>query len=328
MPIRLRLLKGATALLYIGPLFAGISGMGLGVIAPFVAIFVVWLLVLRPEQWPAAPEEWLTAGALGAVVTQILSQILLVCVLLGIGRGIGAVAGFLPVVNPIFPLAVSFLAIPLCRVLWDARAAADEGLFLDDEAAAAEAPRALAEAGAAIVPLLNLPDSAPDKEVATAITRAMTLHGAGLRLEALVAALARPNRSHAALRRGLVLWSSEPEIVASGLVPNGMAHGFAIAAGNGDLLRLYAPRALALIAAFPDRAPDFPTAAQLRQAATDAGSDPASDLPAHLRADLRDGLTALARAVDQAQGETAPTDSAEPSLMVRDGVVTPFARSA
>jgi hypothetical protein len=328
MPIRLRLLKGATALLYVGPMFAGISGMGFGVLAPFVAIFVVWLLVLRPEQWPATPEEWLTAGALGAVVTQVLSQILLVCVLLGIGRGIGAVAGFLPVVNPIFPLAVSFLAIPLCRVLWDARAAADQGLFLDDEAAAAEAPRALAEAGAAIVPLLNLPDNASDAVVSTALASAMTLHGASLRLEALVAALAMPNRSHAALRRGLVLWTSEPEIVASGAVPMGMAHGFSIAAGNGDLLRLYVPRALALIAAFPDRASDFPSADQLRKAAADAGSDPASDLPAHLRADLRDGLTALARAVDQAQGETAQGSGTDPVDHRQAAVVTPFARSA
>ncbi len=316
MPFRLRLLKGATALLYVGPMFAGISGMGLGVLSPFVAIFLVWLLVLRPEQWPSTPDEWLTPAALGAVLTLLLSQILLVCVLLGIGRGIGAAAGFLPVVNPLFPLAVSFVAIPLCRVLWDARAAANEGVFLDDAAEAAEAPRALAEAGAAIVPLLNLADNAPDADVNAAMSRAMTAMGASLRLDALVAALARPSRSHAALRRALVLWSSEPEIVASGAVPSGMANAFAITGGDGDLLRLYVPRALALIAAFPDRAADFPSAAQLRRAATDAGSDPASDLPAHLRADLRDGLTALARAVEHAQigASLQATSPAEPAL--------------
>lgn len=295
--------------------------MGFGVLGPFVAIFVVWLLVLRPEQWPATPEEWLSANAFGAVATQVLSQILLVCVLLGIGRGIGAAAGFLPVVNPLFPLAVSFLAIPLCRILWDARAAAHQGVFLDDEAEAAEAPRALAEAGAAIVPLLNFADHAPDAEVNTAVTRAMSMTGAGLRLDALVAALARPSRSHTALRRALVLWSSEPEIVASGQVPSGMSNGFAIAGGNGDLMRLYVPRALALIAAFPDRVVDFPSAAQLRRAAADAGTDPASDLPAHLRADLRDGLTALARAVEQAQIGTLSAPEGVPALQ-------PVARSA
>ncbi len=308
MPTRLRLLKGATALLYIGPLFAGISGMGFGVLGFFVVIFVVWLLIVRPEQWPATAKEWLTPQAVGVVATQVLSQVLLVCVLLGIGRGVGAVAGFLPVVNPIFPLAVSFLAIPLCRMLWDARAAADQGVFLDDEAEAAEAPRALAEAAAAVIPLLNMADDAPDADVSAAVAKVMTAMGAGLRLDALAAALERPSRSHTALRRALVLWASEPEVVVSGQVPRAMAHAFSIASGNGDLLRLYVPRALALVAAFPDRAEDFPTSAQLRQASLDgAGSDPRSDLPAHLRADLRDGLAALARAIEKVvDGDSAP----------------------
>ncbi len=300
MPTHLRLLKGATALLYIGPLFAGISGLGFGILAPFVAIFVTWLLILRPEQWPATAEEWLVPQAIGAVVTQILSQILLVCILLGIGRGVGAVAGFLPVVNPIFPLAVSFLAIPLCRLLWDARAAADQGIFLDDEAERAETPRVLAEAAAAIVPLLNLPDDARDQQVNDAVARVMDVSTAGIRLDAISAALSRPDRSHAALRRALILWLSEPETVATGRVGGGMAEAFCIAAGNGDLLRLYVPRALALVAAFPDRAEDFPAPVQLRQAALDdAKTDPSADLPVHLRADLAEGLTALARAVEQ-----------------------------
>ena len=324
MTTRLRLLKGATALLYIGPLFAGISGMGLGVLGPFVAIFLVWLLVLRPEQWPATAEEWLTLDALGAIITQVLSQILLVFVLLGVGRGIGAVAGFLPVVNPIFPLAVSFLAIPLCRVLWDARAAADRGIFLDDEAEAAEAPRAVAQASAAVLPLMDFPDDAPDAKVGVAVTQVMSVGPSHLRLDGLVTALAAAPRSHNALRRALVLWASEPEIVAPGRLPQGMASAFAIASSSGDLLRLYVPRALALVAAFPDRVADFPTATLLRETAGDCTrADPGADLPAHLRADLRDGLIALARAVEQAQAE-----SGTPPAPRRDALAQPSAQTA
>jgi hypothetical protein len=301
MPTRLRLLKGATALLYVGPLFAGLSGLGWGLVAPFVGIFIVWLMVLRPEQWPASPEEWLTPSAWGAALTQLLSQILLVTVLLAIGRGVGAVAGFLPIINPLFPLAISFLAIPLCRILWDAREAADQGIFLDDEAEAAQAPRAAAEAASAIVPLLNLPDGAPDADAAALVARTMEVAGAELRLKALAAALSHPDRSHAALRRALVVWASEPEVVAPGRVANGMALAFAVAGRNADLLRLYLPRAIALVAAFPDRAADFPGPDQLREAALKGpGTDPFSDLPDHLRADLRDGLHALARSVERA----------------------------
>jgi hypothetical protein len=301
MLTRLRLLKGATALLYVGPLFAGISGLGWGMVAPFVGIFVVWLMVLRPEQWPATLQEWLTLPAWGAALAQVLSQILLVTILLAVGRGIGALAAFLPDVNPILPLALSFLAIPLCRMLWDAREAADQGIFLDDEAERAQAPRAAAEAATAIVPLLNFPDAAPDAEVITRLANTLAGPGAEVRLDALGAALTRPDRSHAALRRALVLWCSDPEIVAPGRVSSAMARSFAFADRNPDLLRLYVPRAMALIAAFPDRAPDFPEPRALKEAtATGLAKDAESDLPAHLRADLIDGLEALARTLDRA----------------------------
>lgn len=305
MLTRLRLLKGAAALLYIGPLFAGVTGLGWGVLAPFVAIFIVWLMVLRPEQWPATPDEWLGAAAWGAALTQVLSQLLLVCVLLGIGRGFGAVAGFLPAVNPLMPLTISFLAIPLCRMLWDAGEAADMGIYLDDEAEAAQVPRAAAQAAAAIVPLLNLADDAPDVQVTALVNKAMQTGGSDLRLKALVAALSNPNRSHASLRRALVIWATEPEVVAPGRIANVMASAFALAGSNADLLRLYVPRALALIGAFGNRAADFPAPGDLRDIAGQMmQADAQQDLPAHLRADLHDGLLALALAIEKVAPRT------------------------
>lgn len=301
MLTRIRLLKAVTALLYFGPLFAGISGLGWGMVAPFVAIFVVWLMVLRPEQWPSGPQDWLTLTAWGAVVTQILSQILLVTVLLAVGRGIGGLAGLVPTVHPGVPLATSLLAIPLSRMLWDPREAANQGVFLDEEAEIAQASRAAAEAAAAIIPLLNLPDGAPDAEVMTKIADSLSGTAADLRLEALAAALSRPDRSHAALRRALVLWCSEPEVVAPARVPNAMARSFAFAAGNPDLLRLYVPRALALIAAFPDRAAEFPDAQDIRAVSKAVLSAKGElDLPEHLRADLSEGLLALGLALERA----------------------------
>lgn len=301
MLTRIRLLKAATALLYIGPLFAGISGLGWGMVAPFVAIFIVWLMVLRPEQWPASSQEWMTLPAIGAAVTQLLSQILLVTVLLAVGRGIGGLAGIVSAVHPIFPLAVSLLAIPLCRMLWDPREAANQGVFLDEEAEIAQAPRAAAEAAAAIIPLLNLPDGAPDAEVMTKTAGSLSGLAADLRLDALAAALSRPDRSHAALRRALVLWCSEPEVVAPARVSNAMARSFAFADGNPDLLRLYVPRALALITAFPDRAAEFPDPQDIRAVSKGAlAANGDLDLPAHLRADLSEGLLALAQSLERA----------------------------
>jgi hypothetical protein len=302
MLTRMRLVKGATALLYIGPLIAGLCGFGWDMVAPFAAIFVVWLMVLRPEQWPTTPGEWLTGQAWLAALAQILSQVLLIGVLFGVGRGFGGLANIGALdVSPILPLAVSFLSIPLCRMLWDANEAAAQGYFLDEEAAFAHADNAAGQAATAIIPLLNLPDSAPDAQVAQAVAVALDVPAAELRLNAVTAALARPDRSHAALRRALVLWATEPEIVAPGHVPGSMASAFNIAGGNLDLLRLYVPRAIALIAAFPNRAEDFPPPDRLIEIA-EAEPAPDSDLPAHLQADLSDGLRALARSVEAALG--------------------------
>ena len=302
MLTRMRLVKGATALLYFGPLLAGLCGFGWDMVASFSAIFVVWLMVLRPEQWPASPAEWLTGRSWLSALAQILSQVLLVGILFGVGRGFGGLANIGTLsVNPVLPLAVSFVSIPLCRMLWDADEAASQGYFLDEEAEFAYAGNAAGQAAAAVIPLLNLADTAPDAEVTQAVATALDVPAADLRLNALTAALAHPDRSHAALRRALVLWATEPEIVAPGHVPCSMASAFSIAGGNLDLLRLYVPRAIALIAAFPNRAEDFPPPGLLIEAA-EAEPAPDSDLPAHLQADLADGLRALARSVEAASG--------------------------
>lgn len=317
MPIRMRLVKGAAALLYIGPLLAGLSGFGWGMVASFTAIFVVWLMVLRPEQWPSTPAEWLTAQAWLAALAQVLSQVLLVAVLFAIGRGLGGLAdiGALTV-DPMLPLTVSFLAIPLCRMLWDAREAASQGYFLDEDAELAHSDSAAGAAAVAIIPLLNLPDSASDDTVVAAVAETLDVPTADLRLNALTAALTNPSRSHAALRRALVFWATEPEIVAPGLVAESMANAFDIAQGNLDLLRVYVPRAMALIGAFPNRASDFPAPQDLRKVAENL---PASDLPDHLQEDLRDGLRALARAVETALGPQAAStaNEAQPHAAVR-----------
>lgn len=317
MLTRMRLVKGATALLYIGPLIAGLCGFGWSMLAPFAAIFIVWLMVLRPEQWPASPEEWLTGQAWLAALAQVLSQIVLVAVLFSIGRGLGGLADIGTVaINPVLPLSVSFVAIPLCRMLWDSHEAASLGYFLDEEAESAHAESAAGDAARAVIPLLNLPDTAPDAQVASAVADTLAVVTADMRLDALCAALAAPHRSHAALRRGLVLWATEPEIVAPGLVPEGMAKAFTFANGNPDILRLYVPRAVALLAAFPNRAQDFPQPQSLREAA-EAEPDPGQDLPAHLQADLRDGLLALARSIESARAASAAPATRTPGEKVR-----------
>jgi hypothetical protein len=70
----------------------------------------------------ADPVDWRRPGGLLlSVLTQVLTQVLLVAVLFGIGRGIGGVAGNMPMLHPFLPLAISFFALPLSRLVWNGK---------------------------------------------------------------------------------------------------------------------------------------------------------------------------------------------------------------
>ena len=167
----------------------------------------------------------------------------------------------------------------------------------------------LAEAAAAVIPLLNMADDAPDADVSAAVAKVMTAMGAGLRLDAL-------SRSTGAAQ-------PQPHRLAPGLGPLGLrtrGRGLRPCLRRDGHMPSPSLRAMVIFCGFMSRGrlplwrpsrtgpEDFPTSAQLRQASLDgAGSDPRSDLPAHLRADLRDGLAALARAIEKVvDGDSAP----------------------
>ncbi|MDT8857176.1 hypothetical protein RNZ50_19495 [Paracoccaceae bacterium Fryx2] len=126
---RQRLLMGATALLYSGPLLAGLGGYGWALVPVFTAIFMLWHLILRPQQWPQDAAGWMRPEAWLLLLGQGAMQVLLVAVCFGVGRGTGGVLGALPPFPVMLPIAISFLSIPLARLLWDPwKAAANDGL--------------------------------------------------------------------------------------------------------------------------------------------------------------------------------------------------------
>jgi hypothetical protein len=119
MEMRARLLKGATSLLYFGPLLAGLGGFGWTMVPSFVAIFVLWQMIVRPHNWPTSLAELGKSELWVGVAAQVAVQALLVVVCFGIGRGLGGAVGTLPLYDPALPLSVSFLSIPICRLLWN-----------------------------------------------------------------------------------------------------------------------------------------------------------------------------------------------------------------
>ena len=172
MQNRLRLLMGATALLYLGPLTAGLGAFGWSVVPIFAAIFLLWSFILRPHQWPRHAADWAKPEALMALMTQTAVQTLLVAILFGIGRGIGGVLAALPAFSLMLPIAISFLSIPLARMIWDPWKDRDIDRFLDDAIArvhtspTADGNANLAMARRLIAPLADLGDDVTDTTVA------------------------------------------------------------------------------------------------------------------------------------------------------------------
>lgn len=264
MQARLRLLKGATALLYFGPLLAGIAGFGWRVVPLFVGIFLLWLFILRPQQWPRTLADWSRPEALIALLTQSLVQLLLVAVSLGIGRGIGGVLGVMPAIPLMLPVAVSFLSIPLARMIWDPwRADAgevvlDEALArLEGEADPADDLKRRTEVAARMVAALDRlsPEAAPE-------LLADHLHAMATQTshEALRVALMDPiydGSATAVVRRAAAVHATDPAVVD---VLKGSTYPMAVfrALTDGSTLALFAARCADLVAEKPERLADCP----------------------------------------------------------------------
>ena len=290
MAMRLRLLQGATALLYMGPLIAGLAGFGWAMLLPFVSVFVLWLMLLRPHQWPQSNREWLQASAWIAALTQILTQVLLVAVLFGIGRGIGGVMGQVPLVFPMLPLALSFTAIPLARLAWDSDQALAKGLSIDELLYPHKQPQPTLHPAptpeVVVEPLFAFPDNAPLANLGPALEEALEDAGAWAVLAVVADRLdAAPGR-HACLREALLIWATDPGNFASNAAPAGMRAAFRVAGSDLRLLQILLPRAAALARIMPERHAQFPDRADLETLARLA-------LPAQLATDHAALMAAL-----------------------------------
>lgn len=218
MQNRMRLLMIATALLYFGPLLAGLGGAGWATTPAFLALFMLWLFILRPQQWPHSLHDWLHRyepwAALG---TNLAVQLLLVLLLFGVGRGIGGALHFVPTYGPALPLIVSFLAIPFARMVWDPWTAPHLNDHLDEalhKLPASDEMDPLVMAERLLVPLAALPDSADETEVARHLL-AMAPHAdpAALRA-ALLRRHASGEASHAETL-ALILHATDPQLINS-----------------------------------------------------------------------------------------------------------------
>ena len=275
---RLRLLMGATALLYLGPLLAGLGGFGWAIVPVFTAIFVLWLIILRPNQWPRSLAEWQSPEALVTFAAQTAVQVLLVTVCFGIGRGLGGVLGALPPFPLMLPVAVSFLAIPLARMIWDPWKAGEIDSFLDKalDQIAGRVPSGqsdrLALAETMLQPVQAMADSVDVAELERHLA-AIRVHTDHEAIRDVLLSAAKSGTASKAGLRALLVHATDPAVVE---ILGGSAYpALAFAAINSDpgLQELFANRCRALLDDDTGAWWDCPTAEAV-QAAADASQNP------------------------------------------------------
>ncbi len=311
MQNRLRLLQAATAVLYLGPLVAGLAGQGWAMIPLFTAIFVLWSVIIRPHLWPTSLRDLAKPEAIVALAALAATQILLVALCFAIGRGAGGVMGLRLSLPFYWPAALSFVAIPLSRMVWNPEQTADLAGFdallhqaLRTSALRPEAP-APSTVAPSTVPQTTLAQSmvAPSTVAQTLVAKVLALPGdvSEADLQAHLAALAahvdafqirdalEPAAGGQITRAGakaMIVHATDPA-VAERLSGSGYpARAFTLAGPDDELLTLFATRAARVLEDFPDLAPDCPAIPALTQAAQTA-NPPARAALLHLADQLR-----------------------------------------
>ena len=117
MTLRDRLFLSTSAFLYLGPLFAGLSGAGFGTVPVFTALFLLWLHRVRPQDWPRVRADWAEPRQLAWLFLIVCGQALLVAFLLVMGAGLGMLSGDPPQVPLTLALAFSMLATAVANLL-------------------------------------------------------------------------------------------------------------------------------------------------------------------------------------------------------------------
>ncbi len=249
MTTRLRLLQGATALLYLGPLLAGLAGHGWGMALPFAAIFVLWSIILRPHLWPR-PTEALRAEALVPLASLIATQALLVALCFALGRGFGGVTNLTLAVPFWFPLALSFLSVPLSRLAWSEPAPGFDPLLHRLTEVEPEGPQPLMTA------LARLPATASELDLAAHL---MASRADPQAVREALAAAPGPVAARARL-----IHATDPDMAAFFA---GTRYAASLFPPAPEEMALFATRSLRVLEDDPALAADFPTPEALTAAA-------------------------------------------------------------
>lgn len=283
------------ALLYFGPLLAGLGGFGWSVVPVFAAIFLLWLVIMRPADWPRSLADWGRPEAAIGFLTKLLVQVLLVTVCFGIGRGIGGVMGFNPSMPGMLPIGLSFLSVPLARLIWNPDQDAALDGFLDEAleqmpvTAARSATAASREdrterqllAARLTQPLADLPDSTTPARLQDHLSALGNHMAADELLDVLHQRVGAPAPTRAE-RLAFILQATDPRVAEICRGQAAPVKALQVAGQDMAALELLARRCVALLEQDADAWGDCPNDGALRSARAKVDMDADASVAAAL----------------------------------------------
>lgn len=279
MNVRDRAYFATSALVYTGPLYAGLSGFGLNIVPVFAVIFMLWLYVIRPLDWPQTPEAWRNPRALAWPLLIFLIQIVLVTFCLTIGRGIAGITEFQPPFPLTLSILISLLGIATARLLQpvDAKYAfRGPGQELGIGAGVLdigipEMPGQPAEAAFVEGVLMHLADLGPGpapREAIAEVVTAVEKSGMGAPVVKALADARGDTIIHAQAQAMLALSPGiARSIVGTGVISKSLTR--AVSTHTPQIIEDTVQDALTLIDLMPDIAAELPDETQLNAAAKD-----------------------------------------------------------
>lgn len=263
---RTRILLLITLMLYAGPLVAGLAGYGWAAVWPFVAIFTLWQVVMRPADWPRDPARWSDPALLAAALARVALLTILVALCFAAGRGIGAAIGYPAGIPLAATLAASFVAVPLARMVHDPAKAAAIDALLEDALAqiGGKAPAAAGPMVPEVAALLDLPDDVDPAEIGPLLDALARHRPDGPAFGQLVEVLDSTLTARAGLRRGLVDWALQAEALPQRLALLTPAQAWSVVGlHDHPLQRRFLALAETALARHPAEAWAFPEASTL-----------------------------------------------------------------
>lgn len=281
--LRIGLLRGAAILLYLGPVLAGAADFSWSAVPAFAAIFLLWLVVIRPQDWPEHPRAWLALPAWLALAGRAAVQLVLVSACFVFGRAFGHVTGFEPVFGVGMPLALSLIAVPLARMVFDPERGVAMDQLLDEALLGIAAPGPARPRGAAVgaaqlfAALDALAADAPLTEVEACLSRLDDQIQTAPLYDALLARVQAAPMSQPLCAAFVLHATSQPcaEACRGRAAP---VRALQVASGDDRLLALVARRCILLLNADADAWGDCPNAGALEAARSAAGPGAAAAL--------------------------------------------------